>query len=161
MKAESIGLRRYALLGDGGERIATLSYEGWLTSRAVAEFEDGTKLKFRSQDFWGQTTEVKQEDTHLATIKTDWLGNVKIFFDKEKEPRYILKYSGFWQPKIVLNDSNKNKIAEFIGHFKWSKFTYEYEISPSSKDALVDDKLLIMSFFAAMHLFRLINSSAE
>lgn len=160
MKAESIGLRKYALFGDGGEKIATLNYEGWLTYQAVAELESGKKIKFDSQGFWGQTIEVKEQDKYLATIKMDWLGNVKIYYDKDKEPVFTLKYTGFWQPKIVLLDSKKNKVAEFVGRFKWSKFTYEYEIIPVSKDVFSDEKVFVMSYFAAMYLFRFINSSA-
>lgn len=160
MKAESIGLRKYALFDDNGAKIATLDYEGWLTYQATAELENGKKIKFDSQGFWGQTIEVKKDDRYLATIKMDWLGNVKIFQGKSTEPIFILKYRGFWQPKIVLQDSKKNKVAEFVGRFKWSKFTYEYEIVPLVKDAFDDVSSLVITYFAAMYLFRFINSSA-
>jgi len=159
MKAESIGLRKYALFGDDGEKIATLKYDGWLTYQAVAELKDGKKIKFASQGFWGQTIEVKEEDKFMATIKMDWLGNVKIFQNKSANPVFILKYSGFWQPKIVLQDSKKNKIAEFVGRFKWSKFTYEYEIESFAKDIFDDVMNLVITYFATMYLFRFINSS--
>mgnify|MGYP005854775527 CR=1 FL=1 len=161
MKAESIGLRKYALFDDSGKKIATLNYEGWLTYQAVAELEEGGEIKFDSQGFWGQTIEVKQEDKYLATIKMDWLGNVKIFYEKAEEPIFTLKYTGFWQPKIVLQDGKKNRIAEFVGRFKWSKFTYEYEIVPIAKNAFGDEKDLVITYFAAMYLFRLVNSSAN
>lgn len=160
MRAESIGLRKYVLLDDNGKKVATLNYEGWLTYQAVVELESGDKINFDSQGFWGQTIEVKQEEKHLATIRMDWLGNVKIHYENAEEPTFILKYTGFWQPKVVLQDGKKNRIAEFLGRFKWSKFAYEYEIIPIAKNIFDDEKDLIITYFAAMYLFRFINSSA-
>jgi len=160
MKAESIGLRKYALFNDKNERIATLNYEGWLTYRATAELTDGTKINFEPQGFWGQTIEVEQEDEHLATIKMDWLGNVKVFYEKAEEPTFILKYTGFWQTKMILQDRQKNGIAEFVGRFRWSKFAYEYEITPLAENALPDTKDLVITWFAAMYLFKLVSGSS-
>ncbi|GAB4125252.1 MAG: hypothetical protein OHK0045_05400 [Raineya sp.] len=159
MRAESIGLRKYALFNDGGERVAILTYEGWLTYQAVAELENGKKIQFDSQGFWGQTIEVKEEQELLATIKMDWFGNVKIFQGKSENLLFTLKYTGFWQPKILLQDSKKNKIAEFIGHFKWSKFTYDYEIISFTKDVFEDIRNLLIAYFASMYLFRFISKS--
>ncbi|NJK98314.1 MAG: AAA domain-containing protein [Bacteroidales bacterium] len=66
---------------------------------------------------------------------------------------------GFWQPKIILQDTKKAKVAEFVGRFKWSKFAYEYEIVPLVKDIFSDKKLLVISYFSAMYLFRFLNNS--
>jgi len=158
MKAESIGSRTYALVDDNQKVLGQLSYEGWFSQKAHANFGN-QKLHFAPQGFWGTTIEIQENNKPCASISMNWLGNTSIQTTSGVE--YFIKYKGFWKSKFIFVDSKKEPLIEFVPTFRWGKWAYEYDIEILDKKVLDDPTLILIAFYTVLFVYRTMTKGAS
>ncbi|MCS6794635.1 MAG: hypothetical protein RMJ97_03060 [Raineya sp.] len=149
LKGESIGIRKYALLNEKGDKILTLEYEGLLSLKAHAFLEQGEQIDFEPQDFWGQEVLMIKNNQQIASSKLNWLGNISFVYGGET---YSIRYKGFWRPKILVQNESKKNLAEITSRFKWGKLSYEYEFEIFEKNFENQADWCACVFYAVLYL---------
>jgi hypothetical protein len=78
--------------------------------------------------------------------KKNWKGHIIISFQKGQE--FILKATGTFLTKYVLEDQDRQKVMLLNPDFNWAKFSYNYSISYAKKPQ--DILLVLLATYSAI-----------
>ncbi|WP_448529483.1 hypothetical protein [Raineya sp.] len=154
LKGESIGIRKYALLDETGEKLFTLEYEGLLSFKAHAYLEQEKQIDFEPQGFWGHEVLMLKNNEQIASYKLNWLGNISLDYQGKN---FSVRYKGFWKPKIQVQNEQKKTLLEVSPRFKWGKLSYEYDFEILDKTMQADAEWLACMFYAVLYLSSFMN----
>lgn len=154
-QAESIGIRKYAFLNEN-KKIFTLEYEGLLSLKAKAFLESGETIEFKPQGFWGHEVQMYKKNEQIAFYQLNWTGTINLFYG---EHTYTIQYKGFWKPKILVKDAEKNNLLEVTPHFKWGKLAYEYNFELLKKDFQAQPEWWACLLYSALYLSSFMNDT--
>lgn len=128
-KVQSTDTKHFTLTSIDKE-IGILKYANWFSFKAEIILKDNTTFQIEPKGFWGAIIELKQTDKVLLNFKMNWNGNIIIktlFTDTKMD--FIFKHKGILKSSYVLLDKDQQELAEVQPDFKWSKFTFGYNIS--------------------------------
>ena len=131
-------------LTDDSEKLGQLSYVGFFSSKANAIVGNDT-YKITPTGIFSTTISVTKDGTEVANLKMNWKGHIVISFQNGQE--FILKATGTWLNKYVLEDKNQQKIILLDPGFNWAKFSYNYSISYDHKPQ--DILLVLLATYSA------------
>ena len=131
-------------LTDSSKKLGHLLYEGLLSFKAQA-VAGNDFYKIIPKGIFSTTIYVTKNGIEVANLKMNWKGNIIISFKKGQE--FILKASGIFLNKYVLEDKNQQKIMLLNPDFDWSKFNYNYTISYDTTPQ--DIVLVLLATYAA------------
>ncbi len=154
LKGESIGIRKYALLGETGEKLFTLEYEGLFSFKAHAYFDPSKQIDFEPKGFWGQEVLILRNNEQIASYKLNWLGSISLNY---QDKSFSIRYKGFWKPKIQVQNEQKKTLLEVSPYFKWSKLSYEYDFEILDKTMETDVEYLACVFYTVLYLSSFMN----
>lgn len=131
----------------GGKSIGKLSYKSWFQFNALIEMANNKNYQVEPKGFWGTTVELKDNEKLLLKFQMNWNGEIVIqtYFDAI-EKGYVLKHKGFFKESFILADQEGTELFVMKPDLKWSKMSYEYQITTSDDFELFPAKeMLIMA----------------
>lgn len=91
----------------------------------------------------------------VANMQMNWKENIIISFQNGQE--YILKATGTFLNKYVLEDKDQQKIMLLHPDFNWAKFSYNYSITYDNPPQ--DILLVLLAAYSANYYIAAISSS--
>ncbi len=95
--------------------------------------------------FFSTTISVTNNDTEIANMQMNWKGHIILSFATGQE--FILKPTGTFLSKYVVEDKAQQKIMLLDPDFNWSKFSYNYNILYDNKPQ--DILLVLLATYSA------------
>ncbi|MES2829479.1 MAG: hypothetical protein V4687_15065 [Bacteroidota bacterium] len=134
----------------GDEFIGTLTYESWFKFNALVEMANHRFYQIEPKGFWGTKIELKENGNVLLKFEMNWSSEIVIkTYSKQIDSGYILKHKGILKESFILADEAGIEILTMKPDFKWSKMSYEYQLTSSdSFEKLPEKEILLM---AAIH----------
>jgi hypothetical protein len=146
MRVECTDKKTFELL-DGLEKLGQIAYDSLFSfkAKAVAGSED---YEINSTGFFSTMMSVTKNGVEVANMQMNWKGQVILSFKNGQE--YILKPTGMFLNKYMLEDKYQQKIILLDPDFNWSQFTYSYNISYDNKPK--DILLILLATYAANYM---------
>ena len=88
-------------------------------------------------------------------MKMNWKGNIIISFQNGQE--FILRATGTFLNKYVLEDKDQQKLMLLNPDFNWAKFSYNYSISYDNKRQ--DILLVLLATYSANYCIAAMTSA--
>lgn len=137
-------------LTQGDKLIGKLSYKSWFQFNALIEMTNNRNYQVEPKGFWGTTVELKDNEKLLLKFQMNWNGEIVIqTYFNAIEKGYVLKHKGFFKESFILVDSEEIQFLIMKPHVKWSKMSYEYQITTSEVFELFPDKEVVL--MASIH----------
>ena len=131
-------------LADGLEKLGQIHYEGLFSFKAHAIVGEDT-YTITPTGIFSTTISVTKNGREVASMQMNWKGHMLISFKSGRE--FILKASGTFLNKYVLEDKDHQQVMLLNPDFNWTKFNYNYAIS---YDHIPQDLVLVvLSTYAA------------
>ena len=89
--------------------------------------------------FFGTSINVTKNGTEIANLKMNWRGQIVFSFQDGQE--FVLKATGMFNSKFIIETKDEEKLIQFDPKFNWSKFDYNYDITYDKKP---DDFLFVL-----------------
>ncbi len=148
-------------LTEGDKLIGKLSYKSWFKFDASMEMANDVTYQVESKGFWGTTIEVTQNEKAALKFQMNWNGEIVIQTHSDDiEKGYIFKHRGFFKESFTLANQDGIELLVMKPHLKWSRMSYEYEITTSDDFELFPDKevLLMTSLHCANYYISMMGS---
>ena len=113
-------------LTDGSEKLGQITYDSLFSFKANA-IVGSDNYKITPEGIFSATISVTKNGTEVANLKMNWKGHIIISFQNGQE--FILKATGTFLNKYVLEDRDQQKLMLLNPDFNWAKFSYNYSIS--------------------------------
>ena len=134
MKIQCTGSKTLEL-NDGSEKLGVLSYESLFSYKAnVIAGKD--QYEITPKGIFSTNMSVTKNGTEVAIMKMNWKGNITISFQNGRE--FILKATGTFLNKYVLEDQDQQKLILLDPDFNPAKLSYNYNISSDSSPAAIN-----------------------
>ncbi|TCC92323.1 hypothetical protein EZ428_11395 [Pedobacter frigiditerrae] len=143
MKIQCTDKKTFELI-DGSEKLGHITYDGLFSYSANAVIGKDN-YKITPKGIFSSTISVTKDEIEVANLQMNWKGHIIISFPDGKN--FILKTTGTFQDKYVLEDENHQKLMLLNPDFNWSKFSYNYDISYDNKQK--DILLILLTTYAA------------
>ena len=131
-------------LTDSSEKLGHMTYDGLFSFKASA-IVGNDNYKITPIGFFNTTISVTKNDMEVASMKMNWKGHIIISFQNGQE--FILKATGTFLNKYVLEDKDQQKLMLLNPDFNWAKFSYNYSISYDNKPQ--DILLVLLAAYSA------------
>ena len=147
-------------LSDGPKQLGHLTYEGLFSSKANAIVGDDAYVgnddyMITPKGIFNTTIAVTKDKMEVASMQMNWKGNIIISFQDGQE--YILKATGTFRNKYVLENKHQENLMLLEPDFNWTKFTYNYTIAYDQKPQ--DVLLVLLATYAANYYITMMSSS--
>ena len=117
-------------LTDGSEKLGHITYDS-LFSYKASVIVGNDNYKINPIGIFSTTISVTKDGTELAIMQMNWKGNITISLQNGQE--FILKATGTFLNKFVLEDKDQQKLMLLNPDFNWAKFNYNYSIAYDNK----------------------------
>ena len=141
-------------LTDGSEKLGHLTYNGLFSFKAQA-LVGKDNYKITPKGIFSPIITITQNNTEVASMQMNWKGHIIISFPNRQE--FILKATGTFFNKYVLEDQNQQKLMLLNPDFNWAKFTYTYTISYDTKPQ--DLLLVLLATYSANYYLAAMSSA--
>jgi hypothetical protein len=141
-------------LTDSSEKLGHITYDRLFSFKANVIVGDDN-YRITSVGIFGTTISLTKNGADVATMKMNWKGNIIISFQNGQE--FILKTTGPFLNKYVLEDKDQQKLMLFNPDFNWAKFSYNYTISYHDKPQ--DMLLVLLATYSANYCIAAMSST--
>ncbi|MGV3586679.1 MAG: hypothetical protein ACO1OF_06740 [Adhaeribacter sp.] len=141
-------------LTDNSEKLGHLTYDSLFSFKANA-IVGNDNFKITPKGIFSTTISVSNNSTEVASMQMNWKGNIIISFQTGQE--FILKATGTFLNKYVLEDKEGQRLMLLNPDFNWAKFSYNYSISYDHKPQ--DILLVLLATYAANYYIAAMSSS--
>jgi hypothetical protein len=138
MEAKSIDQKTFQLT-ENGQQAGKLVYENLYYLKAEIELTNSERYEVKPTGIFGTSITVKKNGIEIANLKMNWRGQVVFSFQDGQE--FILKATGVFHNKYIVENKNEEKLIQLDPTFNWSKFQYNYNITYNEKP---QDMLLVL-----------------
>jgi hypothetical protein len=136
--------RNYSVTSQGNV-LGMLRYRHWYSSKAYITLGNDDEYNVVRKGFWGNTHEVKQNDSVVFILKAQFNGGIAIIKPNDKEHFYEFKPNAIFTDGYVLTNYKGEELLLMTTDYSWKKFTTGYNISYSDNfGASSLEHLLIM-----------------
>jgi hypothetical protein len=153
MKLQCTDKRTFELT-DHSEKVGQIVYEGMFSSKATAMVRH-EQYKITPIGIFSTAISVTKNDKEVANLKMNWKGHIIISFQNSHE--YILKPTGIFTNKYVLEDKDQQKLMLLDPDFNWTSFTYNYTVSYDRKPQ--DILLILLATYAANYYIAMMSAA--
>jgi hypothetical protein len=143
MKIHCTNTRTFELV-DGAETVGHIHYDSLFSYKANAGV-GSEQYTITPKGVFSTCVSVARNGTEVATMQMNWKGQIILSFEKGQE--YVLKPTGTFLSKFVMEDQEQQKIMLLDPDFNWSKFSYNYTISYDTKPH--DILLVLLATYSA------------
>ena len=137
MKIQCIDNKTFELT-DGSEKLGNVTYNSLFSYKANV-MVGNDNYKINPIGVFSTTTSVTKDGTEVASMQMNWKGHITISLQNGSQ--FILKATGTFLNKFVLEDEDQQKLMLFNADFNWAKFNYSYSIAYDNKP---QDILLVL-----------------
>ena len=137
MEIQCTGNKTFELT-DNSVKLGYITYDGLFSSKANAAVGNDN-YRIAPIGILSATISVTKNGTEVANMKMNWKGHIIISFQNGQE--FILKATGTFLSKYVLEDKDQRKLMLLSPDFNWAKFSNNYSISYDNKP---QDILLVL-----------------
>jgi hypothetical protein len=141
-------------LTDSSEKLGHITYDGLFSFKASAKV-DNDRYEITSIGIFGTTMSVTKDGTAVASMKMNWNGHIIISFQNGQE--FLLKATGTFLNKYVLEDTDHQELMLLNPDFNWAKFSYNYSVSYDNKPQ--DILLVLLATYAANYCIAAMSST--
>ena len=117
-------------LTDSSEKLGHITYDGLFSFKASA-IVGNDNYKIAPIRILSTTISVTKNGAEVASLQMNWRGHIIISFQNGQE--FILKATGTFLNKYVVEDKDQQKLMILNPDFNWAKFSYNYSISYDNK----------------------------
>ncbi len=153
MKIQNNNKQTFELI-DGAEKLGQISYEGIFSYNALATVGNDN-YAIKPTGIFNTTITVSKDGIEVANMQMNWKGHIIISFHNGQE--YLLKATGTFLNKFVVEDKDQQKLILFDPNFNWSKFSYNYTITYDNKPT--DTLLVLLATYAANYYMAMMAAS--
>ncbi len=153
MKIQCTDNKTFELI-DGSEKLGQLNYDSLFSYKAHIVVGND-EYKITPTGFFSTTTSVSINGVEVANMQMNWKGHIIISFQNGQE--YILKATGTFLNKYVIEDKDQQKILLLDPDFNWSKFSYNYNITYDNKPQ--DILLILLATYSANYYMAAMSGS--
>ena len=143
MKIQSTSTNAFELM-DGSEKLGQINYDSLFSYKATA-IVGNDDYEIKPIGIFSTNISVAKNGSEIANMQMNWKGHIIISFHNGQE--YILKTTGTFLNKYVLEDKDQQKLILLDPDFNWSKFSYNYNISYDHKPQ--DILLVLLATYSA------------
>jgi len=143
-------------LTDNSEKLGHITYDGLFSFKANA-IVGNDNYKITPKGIFSTTITVTKHGAEVANMKMNWKGNIIIAFQDGQE--FILKATGTFLNKYVLEDKDQQKLMLLDPDFSWAKLSYNYSISYDNKPQ--DILLVLLATYSANYYVAAMSSGMQ
>lgn len=140
-------------LSDDSKPLGAVTYDSLFSLKANATIGNNLYV-VTPKGIFSTTISVTKMGAEIASLQMNWKGNIIISFSKGEE--YLLKATGLFLNKFVLEDKDQQKIMILDADFNWSKFSYNYTIAYDNKPQ--DILLVLLASYGANYFIASMSS---
>jgi hypothetical protein len=144
-----------------GRFMGKLEYEKWGSQKASGTTQYAEFFDFKPVGFWQSQISVRRDGNEIASLKTNWKGNIIIDIKgNDIEQDYLLKTVGFWKTHFTLQDRFSNDIIALKPHIKWNSGHYDYEvdINPDFQNQ-ADETLILIAVYCSNYVLAMMHAA--
>ena len=146
-------------LADQSKNLGRLTYDGLFSSKANVMVGDAALVgndnySIEPKGIFSTTISVTKNRAEVASMQMNWKGQIIISFQNRQE--FILKPTGTFLNKYVLEDKDQRKLMLLNPDFNWAKFSYNYRITYDTKPK--DILLVLLTVYAANYYIATVSS---
>ena len=141
-------------LTDGSEKLGHVTYDRLFSYKASATVGNDI-YEITSIGIFNTTVSVIKNGVEIANMQMNWKGHIIVSFQNGEE--FILKATGVFLNKYVLEDKDQQKIILLDPDFNWAKFSYNYSISYDNKPK--DILLVLLAAYSANYYIAAISGA--
>lgn len=128
--------------------LGELIYEHMFYVNAQIRLSDSEIYQIAIVGVFGTSIIVIHEGKEVARLVLTWKGQIVITWENGEE--FILKMTGLFNSKYILENSNQEKLLVLEPNFSWLQSHFQYQISYDSSNREKSDILLVLiSLYAA------------
>jgi hypothetical protein len=130
MEANSSDQKTFQLV-ENGQPLGKLVYKNLFFLKAEIMLANSEIYKINPVGIFSTSMIITKNGVEIANLKMNWKGQILFSFQNGQE--FVLKAKGIFSNKFIIENKNKEKIAEFDSEFSWRKFNYQYHITYEEK----------------------------
>lgn len=143
MRVQCTDSKTFELM-DGSEKLGKVNYDSLFSYKAHIIIGDD-EYQITPKGFFSTTNVVTKNGAEVANMQMNWKGHIILSFATGQE--FILKPTGTFMSKYVVEDKDQQKFILFDPDFNWSKFTYNYNVTFDNKPQNI--LLVLLATYAA------------
>ncbi|HMF73183.1 MAG TPA: hypothetical protein VK616_17005 [Flavitalea sp.] len=140
-------------LTDSSEKLGHIAYDGLFSFKANA-IVGNDNYKITPIGIFCTAISVTKNGAEVASMQMNWKGHIIISFQNGQE--YILKATGTFLNKYVLEDKDQQKLMLLNPDVNWGKLGYNYSISYDNKPQ--DILLVLLATYSANYCIAAMSS---
>jgi hypothetical protein len=133
-------------LTDGSKKLGHITYHGLFSYKANA-LAGNASYEILPKGVFSTSISVTRDGSEVANMKMSWKGHIIISLENGQE--FILKATGTFLNKYVLEDKDQQKILLLDPSFNWSTFNYSFNISYDNRPQ--DILLVLLAVYSASY----------
>jgi hypothetical protein len=126
MEAKSTNKKTFQLT-ENGQQAGELIYENLFRMKAQIKLANSELYDVNPVSIFGTSITITKNGTEVANLKMNWSGQIVSCFQDGRE--FVLRGTGPFHSKYVLEDKNEEKLIQFDPDFNWRIFNYNYNIT--------------------------------
>lgn len=145
--------RHIEVYNDHDDMVGTIDYGAWRPVKAEITLPHDIKYQVAAVGFWQTTIAITRNEISFAEIKPNWGFGLKITLPNHAQP-FILKKKSIWNSDYILVDAEGNEIAFVKVDFKWSAWTFDYQVDvhPNALDKETNAVLPMLMIYCARYI---------
>ena len=155
MEANSTDKKTFQLV-ENGQRIGELIYESLFSFSAKLKLADSDVFDIKPVGIFGTTITVTKNGIEIADLKMNWRG--QIVFTFKDGNAFILRTTGTFYNKYIIENETKEKLIQFDPTFDWSKWNYNYNITYDKRPQ--DTLLVLLGVYATNYIIAAMSGMA-
>ncbi|MGN6476060.1 MAG: hypothetical protein ACTHKV_02455 [Flavipsychrobacter sp.] len=132
--------RHFELYDDNGDSIGRIDYDGWFSVNVTLQYR-GMEYQVAPSNVWHTAILVTQGDREVAEIRQNWAGHLVLHLADGNT--YLYKH-GFFDTRMTLYNADEQVLVVVQPDFKWSKFSFNYEMEANDNYLEAKDGLLML-----------------
>jgi hypothetical protein len=153
MKIQCTDTKTFELI-DGSEKLGQINYDSLFSYKAHIIIGND-EYNITPIGFFSTTNSVTKNGNEVANMQMNWKGHIILSFANGQE--FILKPTGTFLNKYVIEDKGQQKIMLLDPDFNWSKFSYNYNISYDHKPQ--DVLLVLLATYSANYYLSMMSGT--
>ena len=141
-------------LTDGIEKLGHITYDSLFSYKANA-MVGNDNYKITPKGIFSTTVSVTNDGMERANMQMNWKGHITISL--HNGPEFILKATGTFLNKFMLEDKDQQKLMLFNPDFNWAKFNYNYSVAYDNKPQ--DILLVLLATYCANYYISAMSGS--
>lgn len=136
---------------DNDQLLGELVYQTPFYLKSEIQLPGTEPYKLAPSGFFGTSVVVTQNGHKVASLAMSWGGQIIISFEDGRD--YLLKLTGLFQNKLILENKSQATLIQYEPKFNWRDFYNKYDITYGIANNESRDTLLLFLGLYAVNYF--------